>query len=99
MSFLKKKEKMEEVSEAPNITIDTGEDILSISPHLMEENEHTSDFMHVGNHKDMGCYGLLNIYNLKKYKAIYCRQCGLRIRIPIRITTAEELKEFLEREV
>jgi len=88
------KKRIEE--EKGNIIIDTGEDILSVSTRLMKENEETTDFLYVGNHKDFGCYGLLNIYNLERYKALYCQTCGLRIKIPIEITTAEELKVVLE---
>lgn len=96
INFFKKK-KVSEDTKPPNIIIDTGEDILSVSPRLMKKNEETSDFVFVGNHKDLGCYGLLNIYNLERYKALCCSFCGLRIKIPVEITTAEELKEFLEK--
>ncbi len=89
----------EEKNLEENVIIDTGEDILSISPSCMERNETekaTNCYIHVGNHKVLGCWGILLFYNLDRYKALYCSRCGLRIKVPIEIKTAEELKKFLE---
>ncbi len=89
------------MDEIENIIIDTGEDILSISPSCMERNEAEkakNGYIHVGNHKVLGCWGILIFYNLDRYKALHCNTCGLRIKTPVEITTAEELKEFLEKE-
>jgi hypothetical protein len=98
--FFKKKIVQEEVPKIPNVIIDTGEDLLSISPSCMERNEAEktiNGYIHVGNHIVRGCWGILIFYNLDRYKALCCSTCGLRIKIPVEITTAEELKEFLEK--
>ena len=98
VGFFKKKAEIEEVV-VPDVIIDTGEDILAIFPDCMERNEvekARNGYIYVGCHKVIGCWGRLIFYNLDRYKALSCQTCGLRIKTPVDITTAEELKEFLE---
>ncbi len=94
-----RKKKIDDVPKVPEVMIDTGEDILSISPSCMERNEAEkarNGYIYVGCHKVIGCGGILIFYNLDRYKALSCQTCGLRIKTPIEVTTAEQLKEFLE---
>lgn len=96
-----KEEIMNELLPNGSITVDTGEDILVFWPDQMAEvakNGTKNGYMHVGVHKAWGCWGALIIYNLDRYKALCCSICGLRIKTPVDITTAEELKEFLEKD-
>jgi len=100
--FWNKKVEEKKEEERPHVIIDTGEDILAISPSCMERNEAEktrNGYIHVGCHKVLGCWGILLFYNLDRYKALYCSRCGLRIKTPVEITTAEELKEFLEKKI
>ena len=80
--------------EIDHFFIDTTEDVFIISPEKMEQNEKTTDNMFVGNH-DI-CWGLITIRDLGRYKAICCTQCGLRIKVPSDIKTAEDLKKYFE---